>query len=188
MTNPESKPIRARHEDFAILLIDLQAQFVDQMVGNRESILARLEQLLEMANRLTIPVVATLEKPVERKGDLPERFRQLLPAGSTIIEKQSYDATGEPAVRQALKSLGKQQVAVAGSETDVCVLQTVLGLITNNAHAFLVTDCVFSSSSDTAGAVQRMNQAGAVCLTLKSLYYELIRSDEHDQWNAVFAE
>ena len=75
-----------------------------------------------------------------------------------------------------LEALGKTQVIVAGCETDVCVLQSCLGLVDLGYEVFVVEDLVFSSARNVAAALARMNAAGAVFLTYKTLYYELIQS------------
>ena len=70
----------------------------------------------------------------------------------------------------------RRQLLVAGGETDVCVLQSVLSLLERGYQVFLLEDCLFSSEPHTAPAVARMRAAGAVPCTLKTAYYELMRS------------
>ena len=67
---------------------------------------------------------------------------------------------------------------VAGCETDVCVLQSCLGLIGLGYEVYVVEDLLFSSSSDVNAAIVRMQTNGAIFLTYKSLYYELVEAVE----------
>ena len=57
-----AKPL---HDDTAVLLIDAQTSFLEQMHGASEPLLSRLESLLLFTQLLDLPVVATLERPLE---------------------------------------------------------------------------------------------------------------------------
>jgi hypothetical protein len=85
-----------------------------------------------------------------------------------------------------------RQLIVAGSETDVCVLQSVIGLIDMGFQVFLLEDGLFTSEPNPHAALTRMYQLGVVPITYKSLYYELIRTVDveplHRTWNAEFGE
>jgi nicotinamidase-related amidase len=74
--------------------------------------------------------------------------------------------------------LRKKQVIVAGCETDVCVLQSCLGLLSLGYEVYVVEELLFSSSRNVDSAIARMKAEGAVFLTYKSLYYELIEAVE----------
>ena len=63
---------------------------------------------------------------------------------------------------------------MAGAETDVCILQSVLGLLREGYEVYLLEDCLFSSESAPEPAIARMRQAGARPCTYKSFYYEVI--------------
>ena len=49
---------------------------------------------------------------------------------------------------------------MAGAETDVCVLQSVLGLIEAGQQIFLLEDALFSSEPNIGPAIRRMESAG----------------------------
>ncbi len=176
--------LKLNPHELAVLLIDVQPFFVGQMVEPQEPVLIRLEQLLIMSNWFQLPVLATCEEPVDRKGELIERLQTKFPSHGQVHRKQTYDLCGEPDILQALKALGRQQLIITGTETDVCVLQSVLGLLAHGYQVFLLEDCLFSSSSTTEAAVYRMRQAGAIPLTYKSLHYELLKTENSEQWQA----
>ena len=176
--------LKLNPHELAVLLIDVQPFFVGQMVEPQEPVLIRLEQLLIMSNWFQLPVLATCEEPVDRKGELIERLQTKFPSHGQVHRKQTYDLCGEPDILQALKALGRQQLIITGTETDVCVLQSVLGLLAHGYQVFIVEDCLFSSSSTTEAAVYRMRQAGAIPLTYKSLHYELLKTENSEQWQA----
>jgi len=178
-----SPGLLVRPPELAVVLIDVQPRFVDSMHGTAEPVLARLEQLLIICHWFELPVLATFEEPVAEKGQLAARLVPHLPKNALTFNKQSYSLAGEPEIVTALAQLGRPRLAVAGSETDVCVLQSVLGLIELGYEVLLLEDCLFSSEPSTGPAVERMRQAGAVPSTYKSLFYELLQTDDPTSWD-----
>ena len=169
-----------------VLLIDAQPAFWGWAFPDnddaREPVIVRLEHLLMLADWAELPVVATFEDPVAEHGELPERLEAVFPAAGQRFTKKTYDLTREWTIRQALKRLPVQQIAVAGAETDVCVLQSVLGLLRMGYQVFLLEDGLFTSEAHPGPALQRMYGAGAIPTTVKSLAYELVASTERTPW------
>jgi len=135
----------------------------------------RLEKLVVMAAVLELPTLATLERP-DVNGWLPDHLEAVWPASGQRHVKQTYDCCGEPAIVQAIAGLGKQQLLVAGAETDVCVLQSTLSLLKLGYEVFLLEDCLFTTEPRPETALRRLEAAGAVPCTLKTAYYELMKS------------
>jgi nicotinamidase-related amidase len=75
---------------------------------------------------------------------LPSLRRFAPPA--TVINKSRYSAFAEPALLRYLQERGADSLIVTGSETDVCVLATVMGAIDLGYPVVLVHDAVCSSS------------------------------------------
>jgi nicotinamidase-related amidase len=169
-----------------VLLIDAQPVFFQYAFpeddGGGEPVMVRLEHLLMLADWLDLPVVATFEDPIAENGELPDRLEAVFPAAGQRFTKKTYNLTLEWAINQALKGLPVQQFAVAGAETDVCVMQSVLGLLRMGYQVFLLEDCLFTSEPHPGLALRRMAQAGAISTTLKSLAYELVISTERTPW------
>jgi hypothetical protein len=76
--------------------------------------------------------------------------------------KTKFDATQLPPFAAALEQSGVTHLVVMGAETDVCVLQTVLGMRTMGFTVLLESDAVFTSETNTSPALRRMEQAGAL--------------------------
>jgi nicotinamidase-related amidase len=176
----------------ALILIDAQPTFFEIMAGDQEPVLARLEHLLLLGGEFGLPCLATFEQPVEKKGWLPERLERVFPALGRRFLKRTYNLCGEPEIRQAVRDLDREQLIVAGAETDVCVLQSVLGLIGLGFQVFLVEDCLFTAEPNVEPAIWRMRQAGVIPLTYKTLYYELKETVDvaayHAGWNDRFGD
>ena len=175
------------HEDLALLLIDVQAGFLELGSGS-EALVERLVRLMHVAELLALPVIATREVPIEAKGDLPKALAEALPAHALLLTKATFNALGEPTVRRALTSLGRKTVAVAGGETDVCVVLTVLALREAGYEVFLLEDCLFTATEDPGAAVARMRTAGAVPTTLKTLAFELTETVDRTRWPEAWRE
>jgi nicotinamidase-related amidase len=169
-----------------ILLIDVQPVFLDYAFANknqeRDSLLVRLEHLLLLAGWMDLPLVATFEIPVSENGELPERLEDVFPADGRRFEKNFFGCMTETAIADAVKALNVKQIAVAGAETDVCVLQSVLGLLEMGYEVFLLEDCLFTSEPQPGPALRRMIQAGAIPCTLKTMAYELVRCVKDVPW------
>jgi len=164
-------------ESCAGAIIDVQDFFLAQLDGpearaNMETNLVNFARLLDY---FRIPILATLERPLEFKGALPDPLKAAL-AEAKLFEKDFFDLTKEKKIRDHLARLKKKQIVVAGCETDVCVLQSCLGLIDLGYQVFVVEDLVFSSAHDVAASLARIQAEGAVLLSYKTLYYELIQA------------
>ena len=68
-----------------------------------------------------------------------------------------------PAFRQALEESGRTQLLVAGMETHVCVMQTVLQALETGYEVFVVRDAVLSMhAAHYAAGLDRMAQCGGL--------------------------
>ena len=117
------------------------------------------------------------ERVLADVGAVPE---QVFPAHGHRLVKQSFDCCREAEIQKLLKSLDADQIVLAGAETDVCVLQSALGLLELGFEVFLLEDCVFSNESRVAPALERMHQAGVVPCTYKTFFYEMTGSVDRD--------
>lgn len=178
-------PIAQRAET-GVLLIDVQPAFWEYAYGSDDErmqpTMVRLEHLLMLSGWLELPTIATFEHPVEEKGELPPRLEAVFPDAGRRCTKRTYDLTGEEELLSALQGLGVSQWAVAGAETDVCVLQSVLGLLKLGCSVYLLEDCLFTTEAHPGPALRRMYLAGAIPTTFKSWAYEMTKSVDHTPW------
>lgn len=165
-----------------VLIIDAQPAFLDSMSGPKDPVVIRLERLLMLADLLRLPLIATFEHPVETKGSLPKRLEKAFPAHGQRFVKKTFNACSDALVNQAIRKLPVKQFALAGSETDVCILQSALGLLGMGFEVFLLEDSVFSSEPHPRPALDRMYRAGVIPCTLKILFYELLRTVDKEAW------
>lgn len=160
-------------------IIDVQEFFLSQVdKGLRARLKAGTKHFARLLDHFRIPIVVTLERPVAHKGRLPKEITKGLGETAELFEKNFFDLTKEDEIRTYLQRLGRTQAIVAGCETDVCVLQSCLGLLDLGYQVFLVEELLFSSAHDVTAALARLQAEGAVLLSYKSLYYELVAAVE----------
>jgi nicotinamidase-related amidase len=161
------------------LIIDVQRFFLAQADKRlRSNIVTNTKNFVRLLSHFRIPIIVTLERPVGKKGGLPREIGKHLSGLSETFEKDFFDLCKEKKIKGYLRRLKKQQVIVAGCETDVCVLQSCLGLLNLGYEVYAVEELLFSSSPNVESAIARMQAEGAIFLTYKSLYHELIESVE----------
>jgi isochorismate hydrolase len=158
------------------VIIDVQEFFLSAVGNRRSRIETNTVNFARLLGYFRVPTVVTLERPIRCKGSLPKEIKSYLDDRAEFFEKDFFDLTKEKTIRNYLRRLKKKQVIVAGCETDVCVLQSCLGLLGLGYEVYVVEDVLFSSSRNVDSAIARMKAAGAVFLTYKTLYYELIEA------------
>lgn len=155
-------------------IIDYQDFFLDQLESRGRARLGRnMGSFARLLAYLRIPTILTLERPVDRKGAVPAVIEATLGSATKVFEKSFFDLTKEKPIRMYLKRLKRKQIVVAGCETDVCVLQSCLGLLDLGFDVFAVEELLFSSTSRTEAAVERLKNSGVVFVSYKTLFFEL---------------
>lgn len=168
---------RLEIETCAGILIDVQEYFLEQIdAAERRRIELYTTHLVNLLTYLRIPILCTIERPLKTKGAIPQAIQAGLSRDVSIVEKDFFDLTAEPQALARLNSLGRKQVILAGCETDVCVLQSCLGLLNLGFEVFVLEDLLFSGAKDTSAAVARMKSEGAIFLNYKTLYHEVFRA------------
>jgi nicotinamidase-related amidase len=90
---------------------------------------------------------ATREKLDPKLLELMPPLARLAPP-ATVLDKSVYSAFAGHKLQDHLRSGNVDTLIVTGSETDVCVLATVLGAVDHGYRVIVVTDGVCSSSDE----------------------------------------
>ena len=160
------------------VILDVQGAFYSRLDGyRRPKVKTNTKNFVRLLGYFKVPLVVTLESPANLKGRLPREVREHLSDQTATFEKYFFDLTKEKHIRDHLASLNKKQIIVAGSETDVCVLQSCLGLLRLGYEVYMVEDLLFSTSANVDSAIVRMKVAGATFITYKTLFYELLQAE-----------
>jgi nicotinamidase-related amidase len=87
--------------------------------------------------------------------DLMPPLARLAPP-ATVIDKTRYSGFAEPQLATHLRDRGADGLIVTGSETDVCVLATVLGAVDLGYRVIVVRDAICSSSDEGHDALLKV--------------------------------
>jgi nicotinamidase-related amidase len=87
--------------------------------------------------------------------DLMPPLRRLVPPAA-VVDKTRYSGFVEPQLFAHLRERQADGLIVTGSETDVCVLATVLGAVDLGYRVILVRDAICSSSDEGHDAQLRV--------------------------------
>jgi len=165
--------------DSQLVVIDLQPGFygpdaeVDRTAYTQAE--ARAAWLAGVAVALGIPVTVT-EEDAERNGPTSNLVLDALPVGSEALAKAVFGLADQPDILAAVEAHGGRTVVLVGSETDVCVAQSALGLLALGFRVVVVTDATFAPGEMHQHGLQRVADAGAELLHAKGVYYEWIRT------------
>ena len=172
LSNESADPMLIRPETSLLLHVDLQERLLPAIDGG-ELVVANALWLTQIARRLNIPVGATVQYPQGLGGFVPTLAAALHP-GETI-EKIHFSAVRESKL-ETLVGFDRPQVVVTGSESHVCVLQTVLDLQLAGKEVFLVADAVGSRrADDKALAIERMRSAGVSIVSREMVAFEWLQ-------------
>lgn len=164
------------------VLVDVQEFFLrHKPAAERKRIEKSTRDFLTLLAYLRLPILITIENPVDKKGSVP---RSLLRSAATsnVMQKDFFDLTKEAKISRYLTHLNRKQAILAGCETDVCIMQSCFGLLDAGFEVYLVEDLLFSATSDTRSSIKRMEDAGATLISLKSLFHELLQAQEGSKY------
>lgn len=160
----------------ALLLVDFQARLMPAIEAG-EARLAEALRLARAARLLGVPVLATEQNPAGLGGTAPV----LAAEADHVLAKMHFDATraeGFDALIGAARTL-----VVAGCETHVCVMQTVLGLRARGLRVCVAADAVGSRRAESrARGLDRMAAEGAEIVTAEMAIFEWLEHCEHPRF------
>jgi nicotinamidase-related amidase len=180
----ESLPYGPLGPDTVHLCIDMQTLFAERTdwhVPWMERVLPRVVKVAEAhPDRNIFTRFVPPEKPDEMPGtwrryyerwqnmtgskldpslvELVPPLAALVPPG-TIVDKRHYSPFVEPRLHAMLQDRGINTLVITGSETDVCVLATVMAAVDLGYRVVIVRDGVCSASDETHDALMRMYHA-----------------------------
>jgi len=151
------------------------------VIGDHEAVVARAVRLAEAATLLGVPVRATEQNPAGLGPTVPP----LAGYPQAILAKTTFSAAADPGFA-ALLPAGSGEIVVAGCEAHVCVLQTVLDLLTSGRRVVWAADATGSRDpADRVAAIDRARQHGAEIVTSEMVLFEWLRDSRHPQFREV---
>ena len=174
-------PMRLDERRSALMVVDLQEKLcpVIPSVTNLETEVLRL---VSAAGIMSIPAAATVQYP-RGLGPLIPSLRETFPDPEEKVEfsaavcRQSIDAWGQA---------GRDQIVIAGIETHICILQTVLDLLAEGIRPYVAVQAVASRHPlDHELALNRMRDCGATLIRVESVLFELLQTADRSEFKPI---
>ena len=130
-----------KREKTALLIIDIQERILP-VILEHDRVVNNTVKLINGFKILGLPIFYTEQYP---KGLSPTetKIKSALEQAEAV-QKMTFSCYGAGDLFDELKNKGIEQIAVCGIESHVCVLQTVLDLLSNAFQVHLISDAVSS--------------------------------------------
>jgi nicotinamidase-related amidase len=183
-------PALVTRDGLVVVVVDVQERLAVVM-DRREQVVSAAGLLVRVAGVLRVPVIVTRQNPRglgETVPQLAAAVEDARAAGSavTVVDKMSFDCTGEPAFGSALADTGRTHVVLVGMETHICVTQTVLSLAAAGLTPHVAADaCCSRRDSDHEVAIARLRSHGVDVLVTESVIYEALGAAGTQEFRSV---
>lgn len=176
-------PQRLDCDRSGLLVIDLQVKLLP-VVPSGHTVVGQVHRLLDAAEILNIPFAATVQYP-QGLGPLESSL------SDRITSVQSKTAFSAAVCREAIEgwlSQGRDQIVVAGIETSICVMQTVLDLLAEGMEVFVAAEAVAARDGRAHEmSLDRMRDSGATVLPVESVLFEWCSDASRPEFKAISA-
>lgn len=169
----------------ALLVVDIQERLLPH-IHEGQAVLDNAVWLVRLAQRLGVPVMVSEQYP-KGIGPTVAALRGLT-FPENVAEKLHFSCVAAKCLER-LPGAERPQVVVAGTESHVCVLQTVLDLRARGREVFVVAEAVGSRRpSDKELALARMRAHGIEIVSREMAAFEWLRQAGTDEFRAVSRE
>lgn len=166
-----------------LVMVDFQGRLA-QIVDRSELVVPNALRMVKGCQALDVPILATVQVP-EKLGPIMEVLEQPL-EGVEIIAKSHFSALREPNFMLALEKTNRRQVILTGIEAHVCVLQTGFDLLDSRYQVHVLSDGVFSRTSENHQlALQRLKDRGATLSSVEIALFEMVRTSKHPAFRTI---
>ena len=168
--------------DSVFIVVDVQDRFLKRLDEDvSELVIDRICWLAKVADWLGIPIVVTAEE-IDVVGPTNARVRSCIPESSADLDKVVFGLAGQADILKRVNDTGRKTAVLAGLETDVCVLQSAIGLVGEGYRVAVVADACASPQGGHEHGLARLRDAGVALVSTKGLFFEWVRDLEvcHD--------
>lgn len=163
--------MRIRKEDTIAIVVDYQERLMPS-IYNHEEVVKNSAILINGLKALDIPIIVTEQYP-KGLGSTVEEIKSIT-EGFEVYEKLTFSCYLDENIKKAVDSFGKKNVIVIGTETHICVLQTIIDLKEAGYNVIIIGDCVSSRREyDKDYGLKRAVQEGAIVSTYEAILFEL---------------
>ncbi len=165
-----------------LLIVDLQERLLPA-IEHGNSVIEHAAWLIGVARQLAVPVLLTEQYPQGLGATAPAIATLVQP--EERVEKIHFSAVAEGNLFSHPAGQ-RQQWVVCGTESHVCVQQTVLDLLTAGREVAVVDEAVGSRRTrDKELALQRMSQLGAQIVSREMVAFEWLHQANTPDFRAL---
>jgi len=164
--------MKITRENTIAMMIDFQEKLVPAIYEN-EKLIEETAKLIKGLKTLGCPIVFT-QQYTKGLGMTVKPLQDAYEDEFTYLDKVTFSCMDNEEMKKAIVDSGKKNVVIAGMESHICVMQTVIDLLELGYNVYLVEDCISSrTNANKQVGIKRMMQEGAKITSLESVLFEL---------------
>lgn len=168
-------------DDSILIVIDVQEHFLAKLPPEeRGPLTERIGWLVDAADRLDVPIIATAER-IHDLGGVAPPIARWLPSECPVFDKAVFGLAEDQEILRAVVETGRKTAILVGLETDVCVAHSALGLLRRGFEVVVVADGTGSPGHGREIGLERVRRAGGLISSVKAVYYEWVRTVAGDR-------
>ncbi len=168
-----------------VLIIDIQERLVGAL--DKDIVVSKAVKIASAAKVLRIPVMVTEQYP-KGLGNTVPMLKEVLAAGTLVVEKTSFNALLEDGMAEKIASYGKKQIVIFGIETHICVHQTAAALIEAGYDVYVIKDaCASRNKYEFKQGIDIMQQNGAKISCVEIALFEWLKGAKNPKFKEVQA-
>ena len=167
-----TSPRLMRRQHTALLIVDVQDAFRDVVI-DFDQMVWNIDRLAQAATLFGIPVAAT----TQYSRGLGTTVEQLASYSNPELDKLTFSCRELNNLFEEWNRTGVSSIVVTGIELHVCILQTVMDLLSYGFDIYLPVDAVSGRLAlDANTAIKRMRDAGTIVTTCETTMFEWCES------------
>src|SRR5690606_32467162 len=182
-----SLPIRDQKKDHlltpensVLIIIDYQKVQINSIASmDRQLLINNISALAKMAKVYNVPIILSTVnvKTGFNTETIPQLKREL--DGVPSYDRTTINSWEDKEFVEAVKSTGRKKLIMTALWTEACLTFPVLDALKEGYEVYIVVDAVGGTSlAAHDAAIRRMEQAGAISISVAQLFCELQRD-----WN-----
>ncbi len=176
--------MRILKENSILLVVDIQEKLAP-VIFDFERFVRNCQKVIEGIIALNVPILITEQYPKGLGKTIPP-IVQSLGDSYKPIEKKVFSAMEEENFVKELNRINSKNVILIGIQSDVCVLQTSMDLLSKGYTPIVVEDCVSAESlEDKRISLERIRFSSGIVTSSTSILFELCRSSESPAFKTI---
>lgn len=164
-------------ENAALIIIDYQPVQVNSIASmDRQILINNISGVAKMAKVYNLPIVLSTVNVQTgfNKETIPQLKREL--EGVPSYDRTTINSWEDKEFLQAVKATGKKKLIMTALWTEACLTFPALDALKEGYEVYIVADAVGGTSIEAHNAaLRRMEQAGAIMVSVPQLFCELQR-------------